>query len=86
MSCDSISDDGYSPSSDRLSPDSSSDDIKQNVRRRRSARLQEVRELAEKLEDSDEEEEEGNEIDCDFEPDNEGIFEGYGEDEEEVDS
>ena len=28
MSCDSISDDGYSPSSDRLSPDSSSDDIK----------------------------------------------------------
>ena len=28
MSCDRISDDGYSPSSDRPSPDSSSDDIK----------------------------------------------------------
>nr|XP_011458667.1 PREDICTED: uncharacterized protein LOC101299743 [Fragaria vesca subsp. vesca] len=52
---------------------------------RRSARLQEVRELGEELEDSDEEEEEGNEIDFDFESDNEGILEGYGE-EEEVDS
>ena len=38
---------------------------------RRSARLQEVRELGEELKDSDEEEEEGNEIDFDFESDNE---------------
>lgn len=49
---------------------------------RRSARLQEVRELGEELEESDEED--GGEMDFEFESDTEGINEGYGEEEEEV--
>ncbi|KAL6133806.1 hypothetical protein ACLB2K_066039 [Fragaria x ananassa] len=49
---------------------------------RRSARLQEVRELGEELEESDEED--GGEMDFEFESDTEGINEGYGEEEEVV--
>lgn len=50
---------------------------------RRSARLQEVRELGEELEESDEEDG-GEEMDFEFESDTEGINEGYGEEEEVV--
>ena len=47
---------------------------------RRSSRLQEVRELDE--EEFELDEEEGNEMDYEFESDTEGVLERYGEEEE----